>query len=1647
MGSRTPALRVQITQIDYSLDTPDVLDNSTLPKAPVLRIYGASSVGKKCCLHIHQVYPYFFVEYLGKMSPDSVSRYIAKLTHSLNYAIAVSLKRDPQAPKSRFVRGIVLVKGIHFYGFSSSYSPFLKVHLADPALLTRAVAIMQSGSVMGTPFQTFENHLSYILQFLSDFGLYGCGWIELEDVWQRGIDEGDTPSVFKKSVHYRQSRMELEVDTVAAVIMNRHNISPRHLHHKLVIPQPPTPPEPLVLGVRELWDDERRRRAAAGLPPSPDLPQDPSANSRGRGGDWVAEARWWDEIRQRIERERDEEPVMKESGWEKWIMTTFESIEALWEDGYRTWKPGRDTQERNPYASSNGSSSQETKISRHKNVVDVDEALLSSQDLTTLEEQGKEGWDANQGPDGDDGLTDDEQLDATDERNLDEYSGRATPQSSRGRSSGSTTPVPANESLVTPRKRRRSPSLDSEKTPRPTVTPSTNYKTQSKRPVVPHGRARTLPTTSHPTYRQWTQAERQAIQRDQAQFKYSLEAASRQLFQSPSARPAEGSLPLASLGSKGQIDIYDTPTKSTRFLDVANADSDIDHLLPEGTEENAVIEKAFFDHEDDRPTKRLKFADELDLEEPSFSARTTSAKSKVIFGTQDPRVFATQAKRSTVNAFVYAVTPPNTSELLSALESYGLPNKIYQDPYYSKAGDAPERPWEFAGLVYRLKKGDGLSVLEEWKSDSLVDSSAKIAPVEDRNVFQDRFDKTGVGGWEYAGAPPGVKEARRWLERDAKSRMSKKPQARSQIDGVTQAGPYGFKDTPPVKNALEVFAPSRGSLVPDPGADPLAAVFYSFQDSDTDLSSGDFRRGVILTENPLLDSRSLRDVASQVVKTELDLLNAVIDLVLNLDPDVVTGWEVQNSSWGYLSARGAQFDMDVGELISRATGRSFSKGNDQWGLRKTSTFKVSGRHVLNVWRIMRTELNLGTYTLENTAFHLLRQRVPKYAPSTLTEWHRSLVPAHRARLLHYLLGHTVLVLRMLDAADIIAKTAEFARVFGVDFFSVISRGSQFKVESFMFRIAKPESFVLRSPNKHEVGRQNAAECMPLIMEPLSAFYNSPLVVLDFQSLYPSVMVAYNYCYSTCLGRVTPFRGQYKFGVAETSLPPGLLESLQDHITVAPNGIMYVKTEGNGQASQKRAHGDKTLSRILDARQLGLKYIANVTYGYTSASFSGRMPAVEIADSIVQSGRETLEKAIKLIETTERWGARVVYGDTDSIFVYLSGKTKEQAFRVGYDIADAVTRMNPVPVKLKFEKVYLPCVLMAKKRYVGFKYESPDDIEPVFDAKGIETVRRDGVPAQQKMTETALKILFRTQNLSDVKSYCYKSWIKILENKASIQDFIFAREIRMGTYSDKVPPPPGVAVAARQQLEDANNEIQYGDRMPYVIARGAPQDRLVDRAAPPEELFDGEKQLDGSYYISRVLIPPLERIFNLLGADVRGWYEEMPRKIRADSVDPSLTSPEKRPKDMTPGRLKIEEHFRNSQCILCRAFGEEGLCGRCRATPAETICGLLSQIRVAERRLKEVHEVCRTCTQSEPSEPVRCVSLDCSWLFQRKKVELQAEDVGLLHDLISQLDLDDRPGGNPELAINGGPNSGLLQGHGDGSDKEVYWISDDTEDGL
>ncbi|KAK3052056.1 hypothetical protein LTS18_012317, partial [Coniosporium uncinatum] len=511
--------------------------------------------------------------------------------------------------------------------------------------------------------------------------------------------------------------------------------------------------------------------------------------------------------------------------------------------------------------------------------------------------------------------------------------------------------------------------------------------------------------------------------------------------------------------------------------------------------------------------------------------------------------------------------------------------------------------------------------------------------------------------------------------------------------------------------SLEVHVNTRGNRIPDPAEDEVACIFWCIQaDDDEELPGEDgFRSGILaLSAEDGIAQKIARQVPIQVEheEDELELINRMVSIVREFDPDIITGYEVHNGSWGYLIERARlKYEYNLCDEISRMKSQShgrFGKDADRWGFTHTSTIRVTGRHMINIWRAMRGELNLLQYTLENVAFHLLHERIPHYSFADLSKWYLSPRPRDLAKVLNYFNLRAQMNLRILEANEIVSRTSEQARLLGVDFFSVFSRGSQFKVESLMFRIAKAESFVLISPSRKQVGQQNALECLPLVMEPQSAFYNSPLLVLDFQSLYPSVMIAYNYCYSTCLGRITNWRGTNKMGFHDFKRAPGLLELVKDYVNISPNGMMYVRPELRksllakmlGEILETRVmvksgmkvdKNDKTLQQLLNNRQLALKLIANVTYGYTSASFSGRMPCSEIADSIVQTGRETLEKAIALIHATSRWGAEVVYGDTDSLFVYLRGRTKDQAFQIGNEIAEAVTNANPRPVKLKFEK--------------------------------------------------------------------------------------------------------------------------------------------------------------------------------------------------------------------------------------------------------------------------------------------------------------------------------------------------------------------------
>ncbi|KAK9875165.1 hypothetical protein WA026_005957 [Henosepilachna vigintioctopunctata] len=852
------------------------------------------------------------------------------------------------------------------------------------------------------------------------------------------------------------------------------------------------------------------------------------------------------------------------------------------------------------------------------------------------------------------------------------------------------------------------------------------------------------------------------------------------------------------------------------------------------------------------------------------------------------------------------------------------------------------------------------------------------------------------------------------------------------ISGVTLNNTYGFKNS--VQNfqnaraavqhdhltiiAMELHVNTRENFRPNPQYDAIQAIFYCISNDVEEGSDKPRQIEGLFAVSPILnyddttkkgschlDGMGLTQNIKYVVN-ELDLFKEFTKFICDLDPDIMIGYEIQMLSWGYLVERCFHLGINIIPELSRVKDKHL-KFNEK----DTGDLRITGRVVLDFWRLLRHEIALQSYTLQSTVYEVLQMRIPSYSFKDLTNWweHHTFLFRHRA--VSYYLTQVRCQLKLLEQLDLVGRTSELARLFGIQFYEVLSRGSQFRVESMMLRLAKPLNYVAVSPSVQQRAKMKAPEHIALVLEPESKLYNDPVIVLDFQSLYPSIIIAYNYCFSTCIGKVSLLgkNEPFEFGATNLKISKERLKYFlkRNYLNFSPCGVGFVKknvrdgimprmlreildTRLMVKKSMKENKDDAVLQKVLHNRQLGLKLIANVTYGYTAANFSGRMPSVELGDSIVSKARETLQRTISLVDSNKEWGVRVVYGDTDSLFVHCPGKSREEAFSIGEKIVEAVGKENPDPVKLKLEKVYQPCILQTKKRYVGYMYESPDQKDPVYDAKGIETVRRDGCPAVSKMLEKSLRILFESKDVSRVKKYCLKQFDKIIMGRVSIQYLTFAKEYRGFTGYRPGACVPSLELAKKWVASDKRAEPRRGERVPYVIVNGPPGVPLIRLVRSPYELLnDPALRPNALYYITRVIIPPLNRCFNLIGADLNHWFHEMPRKQL--QYLPIVNSPAK--------KTTISQYFVSTLCAVCSAQTQNGLCSNCIKSPQETVVILNEKIRDWEASYSNCKLICSTCTQilDEP----KCVSLDCPVLYRLHQTNRDLQQADHLRLLLAQ----------------------------------------------
>ena len=285
---------------------------------------------------------------------------------------------------------------------------------------------------------------------------------------------------------------------------------------------------------------------------------------------------------------------------------------------------------------------------------------------------------------------------------------------------------------------------------------------------------------------------------------------------------------------------------------------------------------------------------------------------------------------------------------------------------------------------------------------------------------------------------------------------------------------------------------------------------------------------------------------------------------------------------------------------------------------------------LDLLQVMQREHKLRSYSLNSVCAHFLNEQKEDVPHSIITDLHTGNEDT-RKRLAVYCLKDAYLPLRLMEKLLCLVNSIEMSRVTGVPFNYLISRGQQIRVLSQLYRKAALESFII--PDIKSEGTDDQYEGATVI-EPSKGYFDHPIATLDFASLYPSIMIAHNLCYTTLVDKsileksnlskddifcspsggtcsIIPFLDYF----VKPSVRRGLLATiLEDLISTRKKAKKELSIET-----------DPFKKAVLDGRQLALKVSANSVYGFTGATV-GKLPCIAISQSVTAFGRQMIEQA-------------------------------------------------------------------------------------------------------------------------------------------------------------------------------------------------------------------------------------------------------------------------------------------------------------------------------------------------------------------------------------------------------------------------------------
>jgi DNA polymerase delta subunit 1 len=555
---------------------------------------------------------------------------------------------------------------------------------------------------------------------------------------------------------------------------------------------------------------------------------------------------------------------------------------------------------------------------------------------------------------------------------------------------------------------------------------------------------------------------------------------------------------------------------------------------------------------------------------------------------------------------------------------------------------------------------------------------------------------------------------------------------------------------------------------------------------------------------------------------------------------------------------------------------------------------------------------------------------------------------------------------------VVINHVEMSRVVGVPLDFLLSRGQQIRVVSMLYRKCAPLGLLVPTLPRVQGagGDEGVAFEGATVLDPLKGYYDEPIATLDFASLYPSIMQAHNLCYSTLLAaedvkKLAPEQCERTpdedFWFVRSGVQKGVLPMILDELLAARKRAK----------KDMAAASDPFVVAVQNGRQLALKISANSVYGFTGATV-GMLPCLAISSSVTAYGRTMIADTKRAVE--ERFtvangypaNACVVYGDTDSVMVKFGVPDVATAMKFGLEASTEVSKLFPPPVKLEFEKVYFPFLLMNKKRYAGLYWSKVEKWDKM-DTKGIETARRDNCALVRMVIDTCLRKILVERSVAGAVEYVKQVIADLLQNKLDISMLVITKALGKGAESEDYKMRLAhVELAERMRKRDPGSAPQVGDRVPYVLIEGIKGAPAYERSEDPIYVLENNIPIDTRYYLDNQLSGPLQRIFEPI----------------IDNVGSLFTGDHTRAisKPTPTQKSGIMMHVvKTLKCMSCKSplpAGKTTLCDHCKEKEPEVYRRQLGVVNEQEARFSQLWTQCQRCQGSLHAD-VLCTSKDCS----------------------------------------------------------------------